>query len=85
MKKAVQTQLNFEDAMKRMEEIVSSLERGDTPLEESIRLFEEGMTISKFCSEKLKTAEGTIQKLIESASGAISLEPLTLNSKEEYQ
>ena len=85
MKKTVQTELNFEDAMKRMEEIVSSLERGDAPLEESIRLFEEGMTISKFCSEKLKAAEGTVQKLIEAANNVIALEPLSLNNKEEYQ
>lgn len=84
MKKTAQTELNFEEGMKRLEEIVSSLERGDAPLEESIRLFEEGMTISKFCSEKLKGAEGTVQKLIESANNAVVLEPLSLNSKEEY-
>ena len=42
--------LSFEEAMKRLEEIVSHLEKGDIPLEESIRLFEEGSGLLALCS-----------------------------------
>ena len=49
--------LSFEDAMKRLEEIVSHLEKGDIPLEESIRLFEEGSGLIALCSTQLEEAE----------------------------
>ena len=49
--------LSFEEAMKRLEEIVSHLEKGDIPLEESIRLFEEGSGLLVLCSSQLEEAE----------------------------
>ena len=49
--------LSFEEAMKRLEEIVSHLEKGDIPLEESIRLFEEGSGLLALCSSQLEEAE----------------------------
>lgn len=74
--------MTFEDAMKRLEEIVQSLEQGDTPLEESISIFEEGMGLSQFCSERLKVAEGKVQKLVELANGSTVLEDFSLHGKE---
>ncbi len=47
----------FEDAMARLEEIVTQLESGDLSLEESLNIFEEGMKLAKFCSAKLEEAE----------------------------
>ena len=47
----------FEEAMKRLENIVESLERGDLSLEESLKIFEEGMKLLHFCSKKLEEAE----------------------------
>lgn len=55
--------LSFEDAMKRLEEIVSHLEKGDIPLEESIRLFEEGSGLLALCSTQLEEAEQKVSLL----------------------
>lgn len=59
----------FEEAMKRLEEIVASLEAGDLPLEESLKAFEEGMKLAKFCSEKLEEAEKKVTMLIRESGG----------------
>ncbi len=56
--------MSFEKALKRLEEIVKELEKGDIPLEKSIALFEEGMKLSKFCNEKLNEIEGKIKIII---------------------
>tara|TARA_B100000941_G_C28007937_1_gene303812 strand:+ start:62 stop:283 length:222 start_codon:yes stop_codon:yes gene_type:complete len=55
---------NFENALKRLEEISDLLENEDTPLEESIKLFEEGIDLKEFCEEKLKSAKLKIDKII---------------------
>lgn len=55
--------LSFEEAMKRLEEIVSHLEKGDIPLEESIRLFEEGSGLLALCSSQLEDAEQKVSLL----------------------
>ena len=60
--------LSFEDAMKRLEEIVSHLEKGDIPLEESIRLFEEGSGLLALCSSQLEEAEQKVM-LLQRGSG----------------
>lgn len=51
----------YETAVKRLQEIVKSLENGGLPLEESVKLFEEGAKLAKFCNNELKNAE---QKII---------------------
>jgi len=50
----------FELAMKQLEKIVQELESGDMPLEKAIKKFEEGIKISKYCSEKLDESEKKI-------------------------
>lgn len=57
-------EISFEKAMERLEEIVDSLESGECPLEESLKLFEEGVKLVKFCNSKLESVEGTIKKLV---------------------
>ena len=49
--------MNFEKAMNRLEKIINHLESGDLQLEESLKLYEEGMILSKECQEKLSKAE----------------------------
>jgi len=56
-------ELSFEKAMDRLEEIVASLENGGCPLEDSLKLFEEGVKLVKLCNNKLETVEGSIKKL----------------------
>ena len=63
--------LNFEEALARLEEIVSALERGDAPLEESLRLFEEGSGLMKQCTELLNKAEQKVRKLTVTAEGEL--------------
>ena len=58
------TENNFESALKRLEEISDLLENEDTPLEDSIELFEEGIELKEFCEEKLKSAKLKIDKIV---------------------
>ena len=55
---------NFESALNRLEEISDLLENEDTPLEDSIKLFEEGIELKDFCEEKLKSAKLKIDKIV---------------------
>ena len=51
------SEMSFEDAMGELEVVVGQLERGDVPLEESIKLYERGAALKARCQEKLKEAE----------------------------
>ncbi len=53
--------LNFEERMQRLQDIVSSMERGDIPLNESVTLFKEGMQLSKDCRTELEHARHEIR------------------------
>ena len=59
----------FEQAMTRLEEIVALLEKGEAPLEESLKLFEEGTGLMKQCSTLLDKAEQKVTKLTAGADG----------------
>jgi exodeoxyribonuclease VII small subunit len=59
----------FEDAMKRLEEIVENLESGELSLEDSLKNFEEGMKLVKFSTGKLEEAEKKVTKLIIDSEG----------------
>ncbi len=62
-------ELSFEESMKRLEEIVEHLEKGDIPLEESIRYFEEGTGLLSRCSKMLDQAEQKVVKLKKGNNG----------------
>ncbi len=57
-------ELTYEQAYKRLEEIVDKLENGSVPLEESMKLFEEGTKLANFCNSKLNAAEQKFTQLI---------------------
>ena len=63
------SEVRFEDALKRLEEIVQKLEKGELPLEESLVLYEEGIRLSRVCHAKLEEAEGRIEMLMKGARG----------------
>jgi exodeoxyribonuclease VII small subunit len=65
----------FEDSLKQLEKIVDQLERGDLPLEESIRLFEDGVRLSSACKQELDAAEGKVQILMKERDGSMRAEP----------
>ena len=58
-------QENFETKIKKLEEIVTDLEKGDSSLEDSLKKFEEGMKISKECNKLLQDAEKKITIILE--------------------
>lgn len=64
--------------MKRLEEIVETLEMGNAPLEESIKLYEEGMTLAKSCMKQLNEAKLKLKKIQKVAGGAIEEDDLEM-------
>jgi exodeoxyribonuclease VII small subunit len=65
----------FEDALGKLEKIVSKLEEGDIPLEESLKLFEEGIRLSRFCNQKLDEAEKKVEILMKGKDGMLRARP----------
>jgi exodeoxyribonuclease VII small subunit len=68
-------QPGFEEALARLETIVKSLEDGDLPLEESLRLFEEGVALTRLCASKLEEAQRRIDVLTRGDQGDLKLQP----------
>lgn len=56
--------MNFEKKLTRLEEIVAKMEKGDLTLEDSLKLFEEGVQLSRECNVKLNEAEAKIKQLV---------------------
>jgi len=56
---------SFEESLTALESVVERLERGELSLEESVRLFEQGVKLSEACKRELEAAEGKIQMLVE--------------------
>jgi exodeoxyribonuclease VII small subunit len=61
--------VKFEDALARLETIVTELEKGDLPLDESLKIFEEGIKLSKTCLKMLDEAERKVEILIQDKEG----------------
>ena len=73
--------LSFEENMKKLEEIAVELEKGDLDLDTSVKKFEEGMKISKECSEMLEKAEKKITMLIKGEDGELAEEKFVQNEE----
>ena len=67
--------LSFEVALKQLEEIVTKLERGDVPLEESIAIYERGEALKKRCEALLAQAEERVERIRASEGRAIGTDP----------
>ena len=61
----------FEDAMKKLESIVERMEKGDMSLNESLKMFEEGVKLTRFCSQELHKAEKKVELLRRDAEGKL--------------
>ncbi len=72
----------FEDRLTALEAVVERLERGDLTLEESVRLFEEGVHLSEACKLELGKAEGRIQVLVETRGGGVQVAEMDLEEDE---
>ena len=65
---------NFEENMKQLEQIANELEKGDLDLDTSVKIFEDGMKISKQCSDMLEKAERKITMLIKNSNDELTEE-----------
>ena len=73
----------FEERLTQLEQVVEKLERGELSLEESVRLFEEGVKLSDTCKAELEKAEGRVQVLVEGRNGKMQAAEMDLDEEEE--
>lgn len=71
----------FEDDLKKLENVVERLERGDLTLDQSVKLFEDGMKLSNACKVELDKAEGRIQILVQGKRGA--MQPAEMEAEDD--
>ncbi|WP_427126192.1 exodeoxyribonuclease VII small subunit [Priestia megaterium] len=76
---ATNKEYTFEEAMEQLESIVNKLEEGDVPLEEAIQQFQEGMTLSKFCHDRLQHIEKQMETILREDG---TLEPFSVQEEE---
>lgn len=67
--------LSFEQALAELEQIVSRLESGQAPLEDSIRLYERGAALKAHCEQRLEAARLRVEKIVVGAGGQPGVEP----------
>jgi exodeoxyribonuclease VII small subunit len=67
----------FESAMKRLESIVHELESGDLSLDEALKKFQDGIKLSRFCSNKLDETEKRVSILLKDEEGSVRAEPFS--------
>lgn len=72
----------FEDCIQRLEQIVTQLEKGDIPLEQALKLFEEGIQLSQSCRKDLEEAEGKVEILLRQ-NGKLTPEPFEVSAGAE--
>ena len=72
----------YEQALKQLEQIVQDLEQGEMPLEKAIKKFEEGIQLTKYCTEKLDESEKKISILLQDAAGNVSNMPFAISSED---
>ncbi len=77
------TDLKFEDCLARLEQIVGALETGNLPLEESLKVFEEGITLARHCSRYLDDAERRIELLVKDENGGTTSKPFVFEAEDE--
>jgi len=81
-------EVHFEEALKQLEAIVSRLEIGDLPLDEALSVFEEGVRLTKLCSQRLNDAERRVNILVRSAdpnSGGLEERPFPVTSTDSVR
>jgi exodeoxyribonuclease VII small subunit len=71
----------FEEALQKLESIVTRMEEGELSLEEALKAFEEGVRLAQFCSKKLDEAERKVAVLVRDESG--SLQPVPFNEEDD--
>ncbi|ABF42428.1 Exodeoxyribonuclease VII small subunit [Candidatus Koribacter versatilis Ellin345] len=73
----------FEECLQRLEEVVNQLERGEVPLEQALKLFEEGVQLSNSCRKELEEAEGKVEILLKQ-NGKLQAEPFEISADAKH-
>ena len=73
----------FEQSLARLEEIVRKLESANLPLDDAMKLFEEGMQLSRECQKQLEQAEARVEILLKKAGGEMTAQPFEPENDEE--
>lgn len=68
-------EIKFEDALKKLEKIVEELEKGELTLDEALKRYQEGIELSRSCSQRLESAKKKIDVLVKNKSGEFELKP----------
>ncbi|MCK4326565.1 exodeoxyribonuclease VII small subunit [bacterium] len=76
-------EVKFEEALKKLENIVEDLEKGDLSLDEAVKKYEEGMKLAKICTKKLEEAEKKVEVLVKSEGGKKEKKPFDASKLEE--
>ena len=74
---------DFERSLARLEEVVRKLESPQLSLDEAMKLFEEGVALSRECQKQLEEAEGKVEILLKKADGKLVAEPFELEGEGE--
>ena len=72
---------SFEETLRKLEKIMLELEEGDLSLEEALKKFEEGIELSRFCTQKLTQAEEKVKRLVKTAEGEFKIQPLDMEEE----
>lgn len=75
-------EIRFEDYLAKLEKIVQQLEEGELTLDESVKLYQEGMNISKICLKILNEAKQRVEKLVIQGEGQYTINPFSINKGE---
>jgi len=78
---AAQTDIPFEEALKKLEAIVESMESDELPLETLLTRYEEGSKLAQVCQARLAEAELKVQQLEKNAAGELTLKPMPLSDE----
>ena len=76
-------EVKFEEALKKLEKIVEDLEKGDLSLDEALKKYQEGIELSRLCSQRLENAKKKIDVLVKTKKGEFELKPLDETKIEE--
>jgi len=76
-------EIKFEEALKKLEKIVDDLEKGDMSLDEALKKYQEGIELSRICSQRLDNAKKKIDVLVKNKKGEFELKPIEKESEEK--
>jgi exodeoxyribonuclease VII small subunit len=77
------SEIKFEEALKRLEKIVEELERGELSLDEALKKYQEGLELSRACTQRLDSAKKKIDLLARNKKGEFELKPMDETKVEE--